>query len=34
MEQDIDEKVYEDTKDQQVEKHRISNQIDELESEI
>ena len=34
MEQDIEDMVYSDTKEQQVEKHRISNQIDELDQEI
>ena len=34
MEQDIDSKVYEDTKDQQTEKCRIDAQIDDLDQEI
>ena len=34
LEAEIDEKVYADTKEQQSEKHRIDNLVDELDSEI
>lgn len=34
QELEIDEKVYSDTKDQQAEKHRIDNLVDELDTEI
>ena len=34
MEAEIDEKVYSDTKEQQFEKHRIDNLVDDLDTEI
>ena len=34
MEHDIDEQVYEDTKDQHIEKHRLDNEVEELDQEI
>jgi len=34
MEQEIDEQVYEDTKDQHIEKHRLDNEVEDLDTEI
>jgi hypothetical protein len=34
IEGEIDEQVYEDTKDQHIEKHRLDNEVDELDQEI
>ena len=34
MEQDIDEQVYEETKDQHIEKHRLDGEVCDLDSEI
>ena len=34
MEQEIDEQVYEDTKDQHIEKHRLDNEVEELDQTI
>lgn len=31
IEAEIDEQVYEDTKDQHIEKHRLDNEVDELD---
>ena len=34
MEQEIDEQVYDDTKDQHIEKHRLDNEVEELDQTI
>lgn len=34
MSQEIDEQVYEDTKDQHIEKHRLDNEVEDLDTEI
>ena len=34
IEAEIDEQVYEDTKDQHIEKHRLDNEVEEIDQEI
>ena len=34
MEAEIDEQVYEETKDQHIEKHRLDNEVCDLDTEI